>query len=67
MKKNILNIKGVSAISKQEQSQINGGAGFPGAGSYQGCGCDCAGRVTGPKYCEWLIACPQVYTCGDDI
>jgi len=62
MKKNILNIKGVSAISKQDQSQINGGA-----GGFFGCGCDCAGRVTGPKYCEDLIACPQVYTCDDDI
>ncbi|MFK7748995.1 MAG: hypothetical protein AB8B65_11425 [Kordia sp.] len=67
MKKNILNIKGVSAISKEAQSQINGGAAWPGDGGFQGCGCDCAGRVIGPKFCEYLIACPQVYTCDDDI
>ncbi|MBC8756353.1 hypothetical protein H2O64_16885 [Kordia sp. YSTF-M3] len=63
MMKNILNIKGVSAISKEEQGQINGGAGY----DLSKCGCDCAGRVTGPKYCRWFIACPQVYTCGSDI
>ncbi|MBC8756354.1 hypothetical protein H2O64_16890 [Kordia sp. YSTF-M3] len=63
MMKNILNIKGVSAISKEEQGQINGGAGW----DISKCGCDCAGRVTGPKYCPWIMACPQVYTCGNDI
>jgi hypothetical protein len=68
MKKNILNIKGVSAISKGEQSQINGGI-SPGLGGYDlsKCGCDCAGRVTGPFYCQFSIGCLQVYTCGDDI
>ena len=65
MKKNILNIKGASAISKENQSQINGGAGWPGSGGFIGCGCDCAGRVTGPKYCKDIWACPQVYTCDD--
>ncbi|WP_046755561.1 hypothetical protein [Kordia jejudonensis] len=62
MKNNILNIKGATAISKNEQSQINGGIG---GYDFSKCGCDCAGRVTGPKYCEWFIACPQVYTCND--
>ena len=66
MKKNILNIKGVSAISKVEQSQINGGISWPGGGiDLSKCGCDCAGSVTGPFYCRLNIACPQVYTCDD--
>jgi hypothetical protein len=65
MKKNILNIKGASVISKQNQSEINGGASWPGAGGISGCGCDCAGRVTGPFYCQLTFACPQVYTCDD--
>lgn len=64
MKKNILNIKGASVISKNEQSQINGGIGLGGY-DLSLCGCDCAGRVTGPKYCPWFMACPQVYTCDD--
>ncbi|WP_298421700.1 hypothetical protein [uncultured Kordia sp.] len=64
MKKNILNIKGAAVISKSEQSQITGGISWPGSGGFR-CGCDCAGRVTGPKYCEDLFACPQVYTCDD--
>ncbi|QHI35279.1 hypothetical protein IMCC3317_06250 [Kordia antarctica] len=65
MKKNILNIAGATAISKENQSQINGGAGW--SSNCSGCGCDCAGRVTGPKCCQWTIACPQVYTCGSEI
>lgn len=65
MKKNILNIAGATAISKANQSTINGGKGFPRECS--GCGCDCAGRVTGPACCQVTIGCPQVYTCNDDI
>jgi hypothetical protein len=61
MKKNILNIKGVSAISKEAQSQINGGFGY----DLSKCGCDCTGSVIGPFYCGFLIQCPQVYTCDD--
>ncbi|MEM6719579.1 MAG: hypothetical protein AAF611_09705 [Bacteroidota bacterium] len=57
----ILNIKGATEISKSEQSQINGGFGY----DLSLCGCDCAARVTGPKYCPWFIACPDVYTCDD--
>jgi hypothetical protein len=64
MKKNILNIKGVTAITKEEQSQISGGAGWPSAGGAT-CGCDCAGRVTGGIFCLLNFACPQVYTCDD--
>ncbi|MEM6719577.1 MAG: hypothetical protein AAF611_09695 [Bacteroidota bacterium] len=59
----ILNIKGATKISKAEQSQINGG--FDIVYDISKCGCDCAGRVTGPKYCIWIIACPQIYTCDD--
>lgn len=65
MKKSILNIEGVNAISKEAQRQINGGAGWP--SKCTGCGCDCAGNVTGPLCCHITIACPQVYTCGSDI
>ena len=66
MKKSILNIKGATAISKAAQSDINGGARWkPGGNDLSKCGCDCAGRVTGPFYCQLEIACPQVYTCDD--
>lgn len=67
MKKSILNIKGVSQISKAEQSQINGGIDWDliGYGDISKCGCDCRGSVTGPLYCLQLIACPQVYTCEE--
>ncbi|WP_046755562.1 hypothetical protein [Kordia jejudonensis] len=66
MKKNILNIKGATAISKSEQSEINGGAVWNlGGRDLSLCGCDCAGRVTGPFYCQFEIGCLQVYTCDD--
>ncbi|WP_430408643.1 hypothetical protein [Kordia sp.] len=66
MKKSILNIKGATAISKQDQRQVNGGAGWNfGGKDLSKCGCDCAGRVTGPFYCLSEIACLQVYTCDD--
>ncbi|MEM6719578.1 MAG: hypothetical protein AAF611_09700 [Bacteroidota bacterium] len=61
----ILNIKGATKISKTEQSQINGGLSI--GYDISKCGCDCAGRVTGPKYCPWIMACLQVYTCDDII
>jgi hypothetical protein len=62
MKKNLLNISGVSVLNRTEQQSVSGGLGV----DLSKCGCDCAGRVTGPKYCELYIACPQVYTCGQD-
>ncbi|WP_420573631.1 hypothetical protein [Kordia sp.] len=66
MKKNILNIQGVSEISKAKQSEINGGAGWGFGGiDLSKCGCDCAGRVTGPLYCQNYFGCLQVYTCND--
>jgi hypothetical protein len=65
MKKNILNIKGATAISKQSQSEISGGIGWPITGAVN-CGCDCAGRVTGGFACYISgFACPHGYTCDD--
>ncbi|AXG71082.1 hypothetical protein KORDIASMS9_03337 [Kordia sp. SMS9] len=63
----ILNIKGAKEISKAEQRQIHGGIGLAIDIDFdlKKCGCDCAGRVTGPWYCNRYIACPQVYTCDD--
>jgi hypothetical protein len=61
--KNLRNIKGVSALSRAEQQSVAGGIG--GDPDLSLCGCDCAGRVTGPIYCNWYIACPQVYTCNE--
>jgi hypothetical protein len=55
--KKLVNIKGVSVLSRAEQQSVGGGY------DLSLCGCDCAGNVTGPKYCPWFIACPQVYTC----
>jgi hypothetical protein len=60
--KNLVNIKGVSTLSRAEQQSISGGIGTP---DLSLCGCDCAGNVTGPLYCRFYIACPQVYTCEE--
>jgi len=60
--KNLLKIKGVSALSRSEQQSVEGGFGTP---DLSLCGCDCAGNVTGPKYCPFYIGCPQVYTCEE--
>lgn len=68
MLKNTLKIKNAQQLSRDEQRAILGGAGggtTPPDLSL--CGCDCAGSVTGPSYCIKYIACPQVYTCDDDI
>lgn len=67
MKTNILNIAGVEVLSKQNLKAIKG-QGFESVGSVGPidlslCGCSCSGSVTGPKYCVYYIACPQVYTC----
>ncbi|CAL2075017.1 hypothetical protein [Tenacibaculum sp. 190524A02b] len=65
MKNTFLNINGVSILTKQQQKELNGGISFNGKDLGK-CGCDCAGRVTGPFYCQTLIACPQVYTCNEE-
>ncbi len=59
MKTNLLNIDGVIVLSRESQCKITGQAGV----DLSLCGCSCSGSVTGPKYCEDYIACPQVYTC----
>ncbi|MBQ4818918.1 hypothetical protein [Aquimarina sp. MMG016] len=59
MKTNLLNIEGVTILSRESQSKIKGQAGV----DLSLCGCDCSGAVTGPKYCSDYIACPQVYDC----
>jgi len=64
MKNNLLNIKGIEILSKENQKEIKGRAGW-GVSGWGNCGCDCAGRVTGPPSCYKLIACPQVYTCDE--
>ena len=63
MKSSILNIAGVEVLTSQNQKNIMGGLPI----DYSQCGCDCAGRVTGPKYCLTYIACLQVYTCNSEI
>jgi len=62
MKKQILNVAGSQVLSKKAQQEITGGAGG-GIPDLSKCGCDCAGSVTGPKYCKLYFACLQVYTC----
>ncbi|GAA4273716.1 hypothetical protein U6A24_02735 [Aquimarina gracilis] len=59
MKNNLLNIVGVTILSKDRQRMVTGKAGI----DLSLCGCSCSGSVTGPKYCEDFIACPQVHTC----
>lgn len=60
MKTNILNIAGVEVLSKENLKTVKGGIGPV---DLSLCGCSCSGSVTGPKYCVYYIACPQVYTC----
>ena len=62
--KNLLSISGASVLTNKQQKDIVGG--ISGNVDLSLCGCDCAGRVTGPFYCGFYLACPQVYTCGDD-
>ncbi|WP_442266341.1 hypothetical protein ACSIGC_01100 [Tenacibaculum sp. ZS6-P6] len=62
--KNLLNINGVSVLTKKDQKTLTGGILLI---DPKYCGCDCAGRVTGPKYCEQVIACPQEYTCNEEM
>ncbi|WP_075344286.1 hypothetical protein [Tenacibaculum agarivorans] len=67
MKKSFLNVPGATQLSKAQQQEVNGGIDLIGYGDLSKCGCDCAGRVTGPLYCQKLIGCPQVYTCEETI
>ncbi|MFC4633003.1 hypothetical protein ACFO3O_03745 [Dokdonia ponticola] len=57
-------ITGASILNSKQQKDIVGG--ISGEPDLSKCGCDCAARVTGPFYCRFYIACPDVYTCGDD-
>ncbi len=61
MKTNLLNIDGVTILSRERQSMIKGQAGV----DLSLCGCSCSGSVTGPLYCNFYVACPQVYTCEE--
>jgi len=65
MKSKFLNIEGAQVLTKENQKNIFGGV----SGNYDlsKCGCSCSGSVTGPFYCQKFIACPQVYTCQDEI
>lgn len=65
MKSKFLNIKGAEILTKENQKTILGGI----SGNYDlsKCGCSCSGSVTGPFYCIRFIACPQVYTCNQEI
>ncbi|WP_299207732.1 hypothetical protein [uncultured Dokdonia sp.] len=61
--KKLKTISGASILNSKQQKDIVGG--ISGDPDLSKCGCDCAGRVTGPYYCRFYIGCPQVYTCGD--
>ncbi|WP_408023329.1 hypothetical protein [Tenacibaculum sediminilitoris] len=63
MKQNFLNISGVSILSKKQQQNLTGGVSI----DLSNCGCDCAGRVTGPLYCHKYFACTQQYTCNEEM
>ncbi len=66
MKTNLLNITGVQVLSKENQRQILGQVlVIDESGDISKCGCSCSGAVTGPAYCQRIMACPQVYTCGE--
>ncbi|MFC4633004.1 hypothetical protein ACFO3O_03750 [Dokdonia ponticola] len=62
--KKLKSILGATVLNNKQQKNIQAGAGGLGGNvDLSLCGCDCAGRVTGPFYCSFYIACPQVYTC----
>lgn len=57
-------ISGATILNSKQQKDIAGGVGVIGGNvDLSLCGCDCAGRVTGPFYCGFYLACPLVYTC----
>lgn len=62
MKSKILNVLGSEILSKKAQQEINGGGGS-GKPDLSLCGCDCAGNVTGPAYCNFYFSCTQQYDC----
>lgn len=66
MKTGFLNIQGAELLSRESQKMIIG-SGKGGNPDLSLCGCSCSGAVTGPAYCVEYIACPQVYTCKDEI
>ncbi|SNR16192.1 hypothetical protein [Tenacibaculum jejuense] len=59
--KNLLNVNGVSVLTKKDQKTLNGGIVLINA---KYCECDCSGKVSGPKYCEQIISCSQEYNCN---
>lgn len=61
MKKDFLNITGVTTLTKAQQKEVSGGI-IP---DLSKCECTCAGVVTGPIYCSKFISCPQYYWCDD--
>jgi len=65
MKKSILELKNAKKLTRDQMKSVVGGIGDPVNPDLSKCGCDCAGRVTGPSYCIRYIACPQVYNCLD--
>ncbi|GGG30149.1 hypothetical protein GCM10011344_33850 [Dokdonia pacifica] len=56
-------ISGAVTLNSKQQKDVLGGAGGGPDGEAMVCGCDCAGNVTGPSYCSFIISCPQIYTC----
>lgn len=50
-------------LNRAELRNVQGGVFKPGTGDIKKCGCSCTGAVTGPSYCQYMIACPQVMTC----
>jgi hypothetical protein len=62
--KKLTSISGAAILSSKQQKEVLGGKGGGGIDvEVQICGCDCAGNVTGPSYCSFIMGCPQVYTC----
>lgn len=64
MKKTTSSLKKAMPLKREDLKNIIGGNGGE---EMLLCGCDCGGRVTGPKYCESYISCPQIYTCDDPV
>ena len=57
-------ISGAAILSSKQQKEVLGGKGGGDVdGEAQICGCDCAGNVTGPAYCSFIMSCIQVYNC----
>ena len=62
MKLNVLNLEGVTLLSRENQKNIKGRIKVNGSPF---CDCDCDGNVIGRPECEHIIACLELSNCEE--